>query len=197
LWQLDASNSKEIQHFARQARLLFGPPVDLIVASGTVISKPIDKNRWQDFDTLYRDNLRLALITCKQFFNDCDKSPNVRKNIILLTSNAGMVARPQQVAYACMKAAVISLVRSLAAAWGRFGIRVNGVAPGSVIVSRNRRALKKQFPDFPFDVARPSGKLAEPEDVASTVRFLLSHEHNQITGHVVVVDGGSSLQVRP
>jgi len=195
-WHLDASDSEEVQRFAKQARSLVGPPVDLVLTAGLVVSKRLEKSTCREFDMLYRDNLRLPLVICKQFFDDCDKSRSIQKNIILLTSNAGVIARPHQVAYACMKAAVASLVSSLAAAWGRFGIRVNGIAPGTVVVPRNRNALKRAFPDLPLDDTRPSGRLAEPKDVANTVRFLLSHESAQITGHVIVVDGGNSLQVR-
>jgi len=169
------------------------PPSDVVVAAGTVAHGPLETMSLDEIDHLYKNNLRLCMNVTKQFFAACDKTREKPKSIVLISSNAGCLARPNQPAYAAMKAAVLSLSKSLAAAWGRYGIRVNAVAPGSVIVDRNREALRRKFPAFPADPERPSGRLCTPHDVAALVRYLISDDAWQITGETVILDGGSSL----
>ena len=74
--------------------------------------------------------------------------------------------------------------------WGRLGLRVNAVAPGSVRVAGNAAAE-----DLELDRrAIPLGRRGQPEDVAGAVLFLLSDLSRWITGQVLAVDGGASVK---
>jgi 3-oxoacyl-[acyl-carrier protein] reductase len=114
---------------------------------------------------------------------------------VVVVSNAAFVARPQQPIYAAMKAAVASLVKSLAVCWAGAGIRLMAVAPGTVIVDRNRDSVLRRNPDAPQDLSRPGGRMLIPSELARFIAGLLDHR-DHLTGQVVILDGGSSLGAR-
>jgi meso-butanediol dehydrogenase/(S,S)-butanediol dehydrogenase/diacetyl reductase len=94
--------------------------------------------------------------------------------------------------YNAAKAGVINLTRAAAIENARHGIRVNCVCPGAI----NTRAAQILGGDRADEVRRiqaaahPLGRIGEPEEIASTVRFLVSDEASFITGAAIVVDGG-------
>jgi 3-oxoacyl-[acyl-carrier protein] reductase len=110
--------------------------------------------------------------------------------IVNVTSVSGIAGAPGQANYSASKAGMIGLTRSLAREVGRHGVRVNAVAPGLVATDMTRglpRALVDRYLD-----AVPMGRMCTPEEVASTVCFLLSGGAGGITGQTIPVDGGFS-----
>ena len=83
------------------------------------------------------------------------------------------------------------LTRVMAKEWGRFGIRVNALAPG-VIKTRLSEALWKE-PAVGEAVAKrtPLGRLGEIEDCAGAVVYLASDASGYVTGDTIIIDGGS------
>jgi NAD(P)-dependent dehydrogenase (short-subunit alcohol dehydrogenase family) len=96
-------------------------------------------------------------------------------------------------AYSAAKAGMISLTRSLAVEYGRFGIRVNIVLPGTVRTPLWERRAQKD-PNVLATLARwyPLGRIVEPMDVARAVGFLASDAASAITGAALPVDCGLS-----
>ena len=91
--------------------------------------------------------------------------------------------------YAASKAALIGMVRSMARELGPRGIRINNVMPGAVetpILKNVSQEWKNQM-----IAAIPLGRIAEPDDIASVVAFLVSDEAAMITGADIVANGGS------
>lgn len=94
--------------------------------------------------------------------------------------------------YAASKAALEALTRAAAVELGPSNVNVNAVAPGFI-----RSERLDQLPENVIERARQRsvfGRLAEPEEVANVVMFLCSEEARHITGQVLVVDGGMSLE---
>jgi NAD(P)-dependent dehydrogenase (short-subunit alcohol dehydrogenase family) len=89
--------------------------------------------------------------------------------------------------YGASKAALHSLTKSWAAEWGRFGIRVNTVAPGPTATELNTAAAEQLAPMI---ASVPSGRLSEPSEVAAVVSFLASDEASHVHGATIAVDGG-------
>ncbi len=89
--------------------------------------------------------------------------------------------------YSATKAAVHSFTQSWAAEYGRFGVRVNAVAPGPIATER-----QEQFADYvaPVLARLPSRRISTPAEVAAAVVFLASEDAANIHGAVLSVDGG-------
>jgi 3-oxoacyl-[acyl-carrier protein] reductase len=111
--------------------------------------------------------------------------------IVNVSSIVGLHGNPGQTNYAASKAGIIGFTKSLARELGTRGVRANVVAPGYV-----RTRLTEVLGDDLTGAMlanTPLGRLGEPEDIASAVRFLCSDEASFITGEVVLVDGGLGM----
>jgi len=111
-------------------------------------------------------------------------------NISSVSAFRGSVERPSH-AYAASKGAVLALTRAMAASYGRDGIRVNAICPGTIrtrltadIVERVERAAKEGH-------GIPLGRIGEPEDIARCALFLASDDAAFVSGAHLVADGGA------
>jgi NAD(P)-dependent dehydrogenase (short-subunit alcohol dehydrogenase family) len=120
--------------------------------------------------------------------------------IVNVASMAGKMATPTSIPYGVSKAAVISLTRSLAAAYAKDGVRVNCVCPGLVDTDMWKQIdrevgvelLGKQPGDYWQERVStiPIGRAEQPEDVARVVGFLASSKAGYMTGQAINVTGG-------
>jgi NAD(P)-dependent dehydrogenase (short-subunit alcohol dehydrogenase family) len=141
---------------------------------------------------------RLARVNVEGTLNYLTRAASVMKEnraggaIVNLTSVTAIRQAPGFAHYGASKAAIISLTRSSAQELGRFGIRVNAVAPGGIETPGYHRAAAH------FDAgiasatgsARPLERLGDADDVARAIVFLASDAAAYITGVVLPVDGG-------
>ena len=97
-------------------------------------------------------------------------------------------------AYATSKAGIIGLTRNIAAHYARQGVRANAIAPG--LIDTRMAARTKANPELAEQVAfwQPLGVVGQPRDVADAAVFLASDEARFITGAVLPVDGGWTVQ---
>jgi NAD(P)-dependent dehydrogenase (short-subunit alcohol dehydrogenase family) len=100
---------------------------------------------------------------------------------------------PLHGAYGAGKAALLSLVRTLAMELAGNGVRVNAVAPGAVLTPRVE-AMMSEDRRAASAANIPLGRLAMPDDIARAVVFLASDLASYITGQTLVVDGGATAQ---
>jgi NAD(P)-dependent dehydrogenase (short-subunit alcohol dehydrogenase family) len=102
----------------------------------------------------------------------------------------GLNSSPTSVAYGVAKAGLVSMVRTFAWELAPRGIRFNVIAPGIV---RTARAIAMGRDSAAYFSMVPLGRLAEPEDVGASALYLLSELGRHVTGQVLVVDGGSTV----
>jgi len=114
-------------------------------------------------------------------------------SVVTVTSLAGETVTRASVSYQASKAALIQLTRALAVHWAP-RVRVNAVAPGYVRTDLNAAWLDDEENSAYVLGKTPLGRVGEPRDVASAVRFLASPEASYVTGQNLRVDGGWSAQ---
>lgn len=112
--------------------------------------------------------------------------------IVNIASTAGLAGLPYDAAYCAAKGGVVQLTKALAVEYSPYRIRVNAVAPGGM----QTPMLRIPFPDDAEPALRQRARrsllgVAQPDQVANVVSFLLSEQASYMTGSIVVADGGA------
>ncbi|MGR6923417.1 SDR family NAD(P)-dependent oxidoreductase [[Actinomadura] parvosata] len=157
-----------------------------VFRDASVHSSPISEVR-----ALIAANLDLAVVGCATAVRHFLEA-GTPGAIVNVTSHQATRAVPGSLPYSTAKAATEGLTRALAVEYGRHGIRVNAVAPGSVATERYER---QRTPEMAAELARlhPLGRVATPAEVASVVAHLLSPDAAFVNGATIPVDGGRTV----
>jgi 3-oxoacyl-[acyl-carrier protein] reductase len=169
-------------------------PVDILVvnAGGSPIRPgPLEEITEEGWRASIDANLTSTFLTIKSFLPGMKSRSS--GNIITISSAAARRPHPQSpVAYAAAKAGIQMLTQHLAAQVGAYGIRVNCIAPETILTERTTSlipdAQKKAMAE-----SHPIKRLGTPEDVARAAVFLASSQSEWITGLIMDVSGGSVM----
>lgn len=113
-------------------------------------------------------------------------------SIINTASVAAFGAAADRSTYSAAKAAVVSMTKSAAVEYARYGIRVNAICPGPILTP----ALVRFTPDLDFYAAQiPMRRLGTPEEVAALAVFLASDESRYISGTAIPIDGALMARI--
>nr|WP_211184843.1 MULTISPECIES: SDR family oxidoreductase [unclassified Novosphingobium] len=143
------------------------------------------------WDRTFAVNVRGTMIGCRAALPHLRAT---RGNIVNTVSNLALQGHMIQAAYSSSKAAIIQMTRAIAASHGVHGVRCNAVAPGMTMTP----ALREAFPPALRKVVEDEtlrDRLGAPEDIAEAVAFLASDAARNITGQVLVADGGGASHV--
>ncbi|WNJ99541.1 SDR family oxidoreductase [Thalassospiraceae bacterium LMO-JJ14] len=113
--------------------------------------------------------------------------------VIIVSSIGGLKGSENLGAYGISKAADMQLARNLAVEWGHANIRANCIAPGLVKTDFARALWEDPEATKRALAAYPIGRLGEPEDIAGAALFLAGKAGSFVSGHTLVVDGGSTI----
>ena len=111
--------------------------------------------------------------------------------IVNNSSVAGIMGFPQMAIYIASKHAVLGLTKSAALEYAKSGIRINAIAPGGVETEMADR-VNENTPQWleTLTSMHPIGRIADPEEIANAVVWLLSEKASFVLGHTLIVDGG-------
>ncbi|MFI5342343.1 MAG: SDR family NAD(P)-dependent oxidoreductase [Candidatus Methylomirabilales bacterium] len=177
--------------------------VDILVnnAGALGIAKLLDTTD-ELWERMFAINLKSAFYGC-QIVGRHMVERKIEGKIVNIASQNGFIVREKEGAYSVAKAGVIHLTKCLAVELATHHINVNAVAPGVV----RTNISKGLFPPEAYAARReahtkavPWGEIAEPQDIANVVRFLVSPEARYVTGALIVADGGLTIDktiIRP
>jgi NAD(P)-dependent dehydrogenase (short-subunit alcohol dehydrogenase family) len=142
-------------------------------------------------------NLRPAVAGCRAAIGQFLAS-GTKGAIVNVSSHQAQRPVRGALPYATAKAAVEGLTRSLAVDYGRYGIRVNAVALGTIVTERYQALLAGQGPaeaartEAAIATVHPLGRPGQAEEAAAAIAFLLSGDASFVNGAILPVDGGRS-----
>lgn len=191
--QADVTKEKDMQNVIDTAMSHFGR-IDVFHNNAGILEKPapLAEQTVETFDRVMGINLRGVFLGMKLVI------PVMLEQkagcIINSASNAGIFSQYGNSIYSASKHAVIGLTKTAANEYGRHGIRVNAIAPGSVSTAMTANHAKEMDIDYSkydrFEMLGPLGRPAEASEVANVVAFLASEEASYMNGSIIQVNGG-------
>jgi len=171
----------------------FGRLDVLVPNAGIGVGKRPEQMTEEDWASVIDINLTGVFRCCQTAYPHLVESEN--GSIITITSMYGIFGSPVVSSYSASKGGVVQLTKSLATAWARDGVRVNGIAPGWIRTELTSGLLTEAGKKRRETIVdrTPMGKIGEPEDLAGAAVFLASKASAFVTGHVLAVDGGYSI----
>jgi glucose 1-dehydrogenase len=167
-----------------------GGRLDLVVSNAAV--NPFmkwDETSIEDFNLLFETNVRGTWVACTESAKQMIREGHGGA-ICCVSSISAHVGAPYQTAYCGTKGAISMLAKALGSNLGEHGIRVNAVEPGWVMTN-----MSAPMTDDPAVVKYYNERIAlhraaQPEELASTIAFLLSEDASYVTSATMLVDGG-------
>jgi NAD(P)-dependent dehydrogenase (short-subunit alcohol dehydrogenase family) len=160
--------------------------VDVLVANAGIHRvTPFTEIGDEEWSEMIATNLTGAFLVCRAIARDMI-ARDAGGSIVLTSSTNGLVAEPGMAHYNASKGALVMLARSMAVDLAPQGIRVNAVAPGTILTEITRPMVEAGFPWGEI----PLGRIGRPEEVAAAILFLASDDASYVTGEILVVDGG-------
>jgi NAD(P)-dependent dehydrogenase (short-subunit alcohol dehydrogenase family) len=185
----DVSNSQQVKRFVSETLKSFGK-IDILVNNAGIPSNvPSIELTEAEWDSVIDINLKGTFLFSQVVGRQMIRQR--RGKIVNLSSLAGHRGAPCLAAYSASKGGIIQLTQVLAVEWGKYNINVNAVSPGMTTTPLFEN-MEKKNPNLLKDRLRsiPLKRANSPEDVAKTVLFLASPESDNISGQVIIVDGG-------
>ncbi len=150
---------------------------------------PIVEQTVEEFDQIMNINVKGVWLSMKYEIPVMLKSGGGA--IVNNSSVAGIMGFPQMAIYIASKHAVLGLTKSAALEYAKSAIRINAIAPGGVETEMANR-VNENTPQWleTLTSMHPIGRIADPEEIANAVVWLLSEKASFVVGHTLLVDGG-------
>ncbi|MFE9644254.1 3-oxoacyl-[acyl-carrier-protein] reductase [Streptomyces sp. NPDC006365] len=187
--QADVASADSVRDLVKQVDEQLNPIDVLVTSAGIVRDNPLLLMTDEQWNEVVDVNLTGTYNVCRAVVFDMLKRRS--GSIVTLSSVAGVYGIASQTNYAATKAGIIGFTKSLSKEVGRYGIRVNAVAPGFIetdMVSGLDPQYSKQMVS-----GVPLGRMGTADEVADLVSYLSSDQAAYITGSVVQIDGGIVL----
>ncbi|MBA3632902.1 MAG: SDR family oxidoreductase [Acidobacteria bacterium] len=174
--------NKTVEHFGK---------IDIVIngAAGNFLCKPEELSP-NGFGTVIDIDTKGTFNVCRAAFGELKKSQG---QILNISATLHYTATQMQIHVSAAKAGVDAMTRNLAVEWGKYGIRVNGIAPGPI---EDTEGLKRLLPEpLKEKLAKkiPLQRFGRIKDIENAAVFLCSDAASYISGVTLVVDGGHWL----
>lgn len=186
--QGDAADASAVGDFATAVRAELGAPRVLVNNVGISPYRPFADETLDTWHSVLRVNLDSAFLATQAFLADL-RSHGCGRIVNLTSSVVWDAAAHDMVTYATTKAAIVGLTRGLAGELGPDGVTVNCIAPGIVLTPDIEGRVPQETLET-YRARQAVKRLARPEDLAATLRYLVDEDAQLVTGTVQPVNGG-------
>ncbi|MGH7683792.1 MAG: SDR family oxidoreductase [Vulcanimicrobiaceae bacterium] len=189
----DVSDETDVTSAVARIKAKYGKIDALAHFAGVTRDAMASKMDLDAWDLVLRVNLTGTFLVARTVANAMRDEGN--GGSIILTSSRSYLGNIGQANYAASKGGVVSLMRTMALEYGKFGIRVNALAPGFI-----ETPMTSVVPDKLRNLAiegTPLRRAGTAEEVAAVTLFLASEDSSYITGIVLAVDGGRTTGLAP
>jgi glucose 1-dehydrogenase len=189
----DVGDRLSVRNLVTAAVDSFGQIDVLINNAGVIHAADFLDLTEEDFDRVLRINLKGAFLAAQAAAKRMIKQIETGGEpgaIINMSSINAVVAIPNQIPYSVSKGGLNQLTKVMALALAPYGIRVNGIGPGSIMtdmlasVAQDRAAQRKVMARTPLQ------RIGEPSEIAAIAAFLASNDSSYVTGQTIYADGG-------
>ena len=184
----DVQDRASLETLCQEVVLAFGQVDILVVTSGTLKKGPTAELSDEDWERVIDINLNGSFRANQIFGRQMIKQQS--GSIINTCSLTSFVSLLEVTPYACSKAGVLLLTKSLANEWAKHNIRVNAIAPGFFRTPLNAHVLDLPERKAAISSRTPMGRVGKVEELVGAAIFLASQASSFVTGETIVVDGG-------
>lgn len=188
----DVSRRAQREDLMEAVSSVFEGKLNILVNNvGTNIRKPTVEFTAEEFSTLMSTNFESVFHLCQLSYPLLKASE--RGSVVFMSSVSGFVSLKSMSVQGATKGAINQLTRNLACEWAKDNIRVNSVAPWYIRTSMVEQVLSnKEYVEEVYE-RTPLRRLGDPKEVSSVVAFLCLPASSYVTGQVICVDGGMSV----
>ena len=190
----DLGTASDVDELARETIARFGRIDVLVNNAATYVGKPLLETTAEEWERVVAVNLTGVFLLSKAVVRQMlrqEARTGIRGRIVNISSQHGMIAAPEDIAYGTTKSAVVYITRQIATDYAKHGIVCNAVAPGKIETGKGGREDDPRWVDY-WRSRTPMPRLGTPDDVARAALYLASDEATFITGVNLMVDGGWS-----